>query len=187
MKIIEGRVSSIGQVQLAEDPSDRASRTYTLETFTIDSKVKAMLQRADIQLKKGDQIAAGGFMLFGRFMVMAISNKTRGGHWANIPWLLMGLGLFVVLVPLFADNPRQFTLNMWLFMVLPFVLVGAALVYFGLDILRTSRRLRTMLPVLPKTAEQSVDTRLDKTINLVVGVGVVAILIWLLLAQAKLL
>lgn len=187
MKIIEGKINSSTTRQIKTNPTARYSQRTRLSSITINS-TKAMLQNHTLELRKGDWVAAGGFFLFGRFMVMALLNKTRGSRWANNPWLQMALGVFIMLIPFFSDNPLSFTRNTWLFLVLPFVLIGALFLYFGVDILRTSRILDAMFvsrsqeSKKQQESEDAEDDDIEKIFYRVIWVAVAVLALWLMLA-----
>ncbi len=186
MKIIEGKISSSTQKQIKNNPNDYYSQNSRITRITINN-TKAMLQNHTLELKKGDLVAAGGFFLFGRFMVMTMVNKTRASSWANNPWLQMALGVFIMLIPFFTDNPLTFTSNIWLFMVLPFVLIGALLLYFGLDILRTSRTLNAMLASTSHESKkqpvsEDAEDDIGRMFHCIIWVAVAVLALWLMLA-----
>jgi len=186
MKIIEGKINSSSSRQIKNNPTDRYSQTTRLSSITINN-TKAMLQNHTLELKKGDLVAAGGFFLFGRFMVMTMVNKTRASSWANNPWLQMALGVFIMLIPFFTDNPLMFSRNIWLFLVLPFVLIGALFLYFGLDILRTSRSLNALLlsashESKKQPASKDAEDDMEKIFYRVIWVAVAVLALWLMLA-----
>lgn len=149
MKIIKGKITASQVNQLRELNLDEAysshwlTRTYKFQAIAINREL-ALLQRHDIELKKGDDVSAGGFMLFNRFMVMAIKNHSRDGFWENNAVMQILLGLFVASVPFWVtgDSPTTFTATLWGFYVLPFVLVGLGLTTFGLQIFRVAQKIK---------------------------------------------
>ncbi len=147
MKIVQGSLEAIGDFQnnkTYQDPNNEQNfELYRFTRLVLDNGLTALFQNHDLKISLGDKVVAGGFKLGKWFMIMTVKNLNTGQIWTNNAILQMLLGLAIISMPFWVtgDNPLTYSAKIWLFLVLPFILIGAGLFYFGLDIYKTSKKL----------------------------------------------
>lgn len=146
MQIVKGKVEVVNDNKHAstwhDSNYDRLPQTRRMTRVVLDNGLVALFQNHSLDLKRGDKVIAGGFRLGKWFMIMSIKNTSSNESWTNNAVLHMLLGLFIVSLPFWVggESPLSYSANLWLFLVLPFVLVGAAYFYFGYSIFQTAKR-----------------------------------------------
>lgn len=142
MRVLQGRVT---------ETSNRRSSTngHDVTNFVLDQKTRVTMQPSQpLAIHHNDHIIVGGFFLGRRFAVMAYHNTSTGEKWQNNPWMMGGLGLFLLGLCLYAvfsslgDNQLVGNLPF----IIPGALAGSGFLWYARAIYRTFQKVASFKP-----------------------------------------